>query len=86
MPSYSLLFMVVKAYLNTNKESTFPNTRHTIGNNNGGKARTTRECITTNTRHAIGDGDGGKTRTRIESMIPNARYAVGNNSTFRTSN
>ena len=35
---YSLLFMVVKAYLNTILESHRAYTRHTIGNRDGGQA------------------------------------------------
>ena len=55
MPSYSLLFMVVKAYLNTINERIISNARHTIGDGDGGKARAIKERTISNARHTVGD-------------------------------
>ena len=41
MPSYSLLFMVVKAYLNTIKERRLPDASHGIGDSDACQAAAT---------------------------------------------
>ena len=56
-PGYSLLFMVVKVYLNTVGECKCFNACHAIGDSDRGKAGATKERTITNARHAIGEGD-----------------------------
>ena len=58
-------------------ESRFSNTRHTIGDNNGGKGGAMRESRTSNTRYTIGDNNGGKGGATNESTISNTRDAIG---------
>ena len=41
-------------------KSIFANTRHAVGDGNGGKNRTHVESIIANARYAVGDGNGGK--------------------------
>jgi hypothetical protein len=44
-PGYSLLFMVVKVYLNTALERTLSYARHAVGNCDGGQGATTIKYI-----------------------------------------
>ena len=69
--------MVVYTLLDTSFERITSNTRHTIGDGDGGKAIATRERFTSYARHAVGDGDGGKARAAIERIISNARHTIG---------
>ena len=55
MPDYFSLFMVVKDYLNTTRESRGADRGHAVRDINGGQAYTTTECIITNGCHPIGD-------------------------------
>ena len=75
----SLLFMVVKAYLNTILERIISNARHTIGNGDGGQARAFIESLTSNGRHAVADGDGGQARAIKERIISNGCYVFSQN-------
>ena len=61
MPSYSLLFMVVKAYLNTSIERTTTYARHAVGNGDGGKTSAIIESLIANTRHATRNSYRGQT-------------------------
>jgi hypothetical protein len=58
------------------RERTIPNTRHTVADGDGDKARAILERTIPNARHAVGDGDGGKARTLIERIITDARHLV----------
>ena len=53
MPSYSLLFMVVKAYLNTIGESMESDSRHAVGDRDRGQAAAIRESASSYARHAV---------------------------------
>ena len=75
-PGYSLLFMVVKVYLNTALERTLSYARHAVGNCDGGQGATTIESMESNARHAVGDRDGGQTPAILESLFAYARHAV----------
>ena len=54
-----------------------PYARYTVGDVNGGEARTARERIIPNAFHAIGDGDGSKASAAREHSITNACHIVG---------
>ena len=58
-------------------ESPLPDARHTGGDVDGCKARTTAESPFPDARHTGGDVDRFKARTAIESTIPDARHTIG---------
>ena len=68
--------MVVYKALNTHIESRTTNTRHAVGDGDGGKARAVIESSIVNTRHAVGDSDGGEANTARESRTTNTCHAV----------
>ena len=57
-------------------KSIFANTRHAVGDGDGGKNRTHVESIIANARYAVGDGNGGKNRTIAESSIAHTRHVM----------
>ena len=57
-------------------ESFISNTRHTVGNRNGGQAFTTIESIVPYARHNIANRYGGQTAAICKSNIPNGSNAI----------
>jgi len=75
IPFFLLLMF---SFQNTILECIISNTRHTIRNSDGGKARALTERITSDARHTITDSDVGKAGAILECITSDARYAITN--------
>ena len=60
------------------RESINTNTRHAVGDSDGGQTIATKERIISNARHAVGDSDGCQTTTFKERLFTNTRHAICN--------
>ncbi len=65
-PGYSLLFMVVKVYLNTVVERIAADARHWVRDGHARQAGATRERIPADARHGVPDGHARQAGATIE--------------------